>query len=338
MTVFSFAGAGWVSAVHGLALGTIAGTTIDTVASRTRERARERAAELGAVYAGYDALPGGADVVIVATNPGTHADHALRAAAGRAAAIIEKPLAASLDDADRIVDAASTGARFCYAENLLFAPVVGAALTEVAGLGPLTNLTVRALQARPTWGEYLRRSWGGGALFDLGPHPLALALRAARERVVAVSATVDGAADIEVDDHATVRLRFASGATATVEISWRATTPVWDLQAASANGVVRLDLLPDHSLERNGEPLPVPPLEATTYPPQLDLFGYRDQLVEAIAAFRAGESTTTSTVAFGRDVLEVICAGYASARDDGQWVDLPFTGDRSIAAVEHWLG
>jgi myo-inositol 2-dehydrogenase/D-chiro-inositol 1-dehydrogenase len=332
----SFAGAGWIAQVHALALGTLQGVTIGRVASRSRERARASATEMGVTYTTYDALPGGADVIIVATNPGTHAREALRAAAGGAAAIIEKPLCATLDDADAIVAAEVAGARYCYAENLLFAPVVSAANTEIAQIGSLSHLSARALQARPTWGSFLNRSWGGGVLFDLGVHPLALVMRAARSAVVSVTATLEGADDIEVDEWAQVQLGFESGATATVEASWRATTPVWDLQAASGDGVVRLDLLPDISLERNGEPVLVSGPDATEYPPQLDVFGYRDQLIEALAEFRAGRSASVSDAAFGRDVLDVVHAAYASAGLGGTPVPVPFGGRRDVDPIVHW--
>ena len=42
--------------------------------------------------------------------------------------------------------------------------------------------------------------------------------------------------------------------------------------------------------------------------------------------------------AFGRDVLELICAAYASAGRGGAWVALPFDGPRDRTPLELWLG
>ena len=53
------------------------------------------------------------------------------------------------------------------------------ALALTADLGPIEHLEVRALQGRPDWGDFLTAGWGGGVLFDLGVHPLAVALLAA---------------------------------------------------------------------------------------------------------------------------------------------------------------
>ena len=86
--------------------------------------------------------------------------------ASGAAAVVEKPLCTTLEDADRLVRVVEAGGMLTYAENLLFADTTSTALSEVAALGPLHHLTARALQPRPTWGDFTRRHWGGGVLFD----------------------------------------------------------------------------------------------------------------------------------------------------------------------------
>ncbi len=339
MTDWALAGAGWISAVHGLAIGALRDSRVVAVASRTQESAERRVAETGGRVVAYDELPAGADIVVVATPPARHAADALRAMAAGAAVVVEKPLCTTLADADRLVRVVESGGVLTYAENLLFSDAASTALSEVASLGPLRHLSARALQPRPTWGEFTRRHWGGGVLFDLGVHPLALVLRAARATPVSVSATFDASPDVEVEDHATVRLRFDSGLDAEVEVSWRDRTPVWDLQAASDTGVVRFDLLPEVALERDGEPVELPPLpqrdDAAQTPPQLDRFGYVEQLRDAEASWRAGRSSGISDVHLGRDILEIVCAASESART-GDPVDLPWTGSRDLTPIELW--
>ena len=339
MTDWALAGAGWISAVHGLAIRALPDSRVVAVASRTEESAQRRAAETGGRVVGYDDLPAGADIVVVATPPARHAADALRAMAAGAAVVVEKPLCTTLQDADRLVRVVDSGGVLTYAENLLFADATAAALSEAAGLGPLRHLSARALQPRPTWGEFTRRHWGGGVLFDLGVHPLALVLRAARATPVSVSATFDASPDVEVEDHARVQLRFDSGLAAEIEVSWRDPTPVWDLQAASDTGVVRFDLLPEVALERDGEPVESPPLpvrqDAAQTPPQLDRFGYVEQLRDAVAARRAGRASGISDVHLGRDVLEIVCAASESART-GDEVALPWTGARDQTPIQLW--
>lgn len=336
MTDYALAGAGWISAVHGLAVGAQRDGRVLAVASRTEAAASARAAEVGATVVAYEDLPAGADIVIVATPPARHAIDALRAMAGGAAAVVEKPLCATLDDADRLVRVVEAGGMLTYAENLLFAEPVSRALTEIATIGPLHHLTARALQPRPTWGDFTRRHWGGGVLFDLGVHPLALVRRAAaRATPVSVRATFDTSPDIEVEDRATVELRFDSGLIATIEVSWREESPVWDLQAASDDGVVWLGMLPEISLERSGEPVELTePLE-TDHPPQLEQFGYVDQLSDAEMSWRSGRSSAISDAHFGREMLELVCAASLAA-SDGSEVALPYRGPRDRTPVELW--
>lgn len=340
MTDWALAGAGWISAVHGLAVRALPGGRVVAVASRTEAAATERAAQTGGRVVSYAELPAGADIVVVATPPAHHAVDALRAMAAGAAVVVEKPLCTTLEDADRLTRVVEAGGMLTYAENLLFSDATATALSEVAGLGPLRHLTARALQSRPTWGEFTRRHWGGGVLFDLGVHPLALVLRAAGGAVpVGVRADFETSPDIEVEDRARVALRFDTDLTAEIEASWRERTPVWDLQAASDDGVVRFELLPQTSLERNGEPMALPPApepdDDDGIPPQLDELGYLGQLRDAEAAWRAGRSSSISDVHLGRQLLEVVCAAAVSARTDEE-VTLPFEGPRDRTPAELW--
>ena len=339
MTDWAIAGAGWISAIHGLAVRTLPGSRVVAVASRTEASALARVAETGGRAVSYEDLPAGADIVVVATPPARHATDALRAMAAGAAVLVEKPLCTTLGDADRLVRVVEAGGLLTYAENLLFADATAAALSELAGLGALRHLSARALQPRPTWGDFTRRHWGGGALFDLGVHPLALVLRVARTTPVAVSARFDSAPDIEVEDHAEVSLRFDSGLVAEIEVSWRNPTGVWDLQAASDSGAVRFELLPDVALERNGEPVALPPLPQRgpddPAPPQLDRYGYVEQLRDTEASWRSGRASTVSGVHLGRDLLEIVCAAAESART-GDEVALPWTGPRDRTPIDLW--
>lgn len=331
----AFAGAGWIAAVHGLAAKQL-GLEITAVASRTDDKAKQMAARMGAVACTYDELPAGGEVVVVCSAPQCHTEHALHAIERGAAVVIEKPLCTTLVDADTLVEAEANGARIGYAENLAYAPIVQRTLEEIHALGALQHLEVRTVQSRPTWGDFLTETWGGGALFDLGVHPLAIAMLAARSPVSAVSCRLEGAADHPTDEHGEVRLEFASGLHATVLASWRGgEMPEWSAQAASSTGAVRSELLPSQLLERNGEEVALPPPTGSI--PQLNQFGYVAQLDAFLASFSA-RTRPQMDAAFGRDVLEVVCAAYASARLEGAQEALPFTGPRDRTPLQLWKG
>ena len=332
----AFAGAGMISVVHAMS-ASLAGLDVVAVASRSPERARERADQVGARACRYADLPAGADAVVVATPPSCHADDAIAAMEAGAAVLMEKPLTTTLADADRVVEAAErTGRPLVYAENLVFAPVVQQAVALARTLGPLRHVSVRALQPRPDWGGFLEPSWGGGVLFDLGVHPVAVALLlAGDDPAVAVSARLERGEGIEVDDHAVVELHTESSLRISVEASWRHPTTVWDLQAAGDVGVVRAELQPGLLLEHNGDPVPT---AATTEgaDPRLEGLGYVTQLGVLADALQGGPPVFGAR--FGRQVLDVVTAAHQSAHDDGAPTALPFAGPRDRTPWELWTG
>jgi predicted dehydrogenase len=334
MVALAFAGAGFVTAIHGLAAEAQPDLRVVHVASRSTRSAQRRAAQTGGVACSYDDLPGGADVVVVATPPALHRREAERAVAGAAVALVEAPLAATLDDADRLV-AAAQGGRVGYAENLVHSPAVVEAVAACRRLGSLTHLELRFAQGRPDWGDHLEPSWGGGALFDLGVHPIALALLvAAPARVTAVEARLLGGAGLELDDDATLTLAFDSGLTAQVRVTWRAPAPTWEAQAASPQGAVRLELVPHTSVEVNGVPVALPSPPPGLASPQLHHLGYVAQLEALTADIDAGRPPTPGAQ-LGRRVLDIVCAAYASART-GREETVPFTGPRDRTPLQLW--
>lgn len=335
----AFAGAGWIAAVHGDAIAQVGGASIVAVASRDPQRALESAERLGAVACTYADLPAGADAVIVCTPPALHAEQALAAMAASAAVLVEKPLCATLAEADALVAATEAGGRLAYGENLVAAPVIAAALEHVAQLGGVDLLEVRALQARPGWGSFLTEAWGGGVLFDLGVHPLAVALLlAAPARPVEVRATLEAGDDHPVDEHADVSIAFDTGLVARVICSWRepADAVTWDAQVSAPDGVVRVELLPEVRLERNGVGVPLP-RAPEGIPPLLAELGYAQQM-EAFVGDVAARRAPELSAAFGRSVLDLVCAAYWSAGRGSAWVELPFDGPRDQPPIRLWRG
>jgi predicted dehydrogenase len=335
VTSLAFAGAGWVTAVHGLAASGIGDLAVVHVASRTPRSAKRRADQVGAVPCRYDELPGGADAVLVATPPRLHLREAKRAAEGGAAVLVEAPLATTLAAADELVGLAQQGAQVAYGENLVHSPGVAEAVRVVRDMGQLTFLEVRLAQGRPDRRSHLASGWGGGALFDLGSHAIAVALLlAAPARVVEVEADVIGDDDLVVDDDADITLTFDTGLRAQVRATWRAAAPSWDAQAASADGAVRLELVPDPTVEVNGVALRLPHAPAGLVSPQLHHLGYVAQLATLAADVETGRPPRCGP-AFGRLVLDIVCAAYTSARR-GKPEAVPFTGRRDRTPHSLW--
>jgi myo-inositol 2-dehydrogenase/D-chiro-inositol 1-dehydrogenase len=252
------------------------------------------------------------------------------------AVAVEKPLCTTLADADAMVaDAERNDNRLLYAENLAYAPVVATMIALAPTLGPPHHLEVRVINPRPHWGDFLTEEWGGGALFDLGVHPLAMAmLLAAPATVTGVEATLDGARDHGTDEHAEVRLHFDSGLVADVVASWRGgPLPLWDAEVASATGVLRAELFPQPSLEHDGAPVALP--ASPSAPRPIVDYGYRGQL-EAFWADVDAHRAPSMDAAFGRRVLDIVCAAYTSARHGAARQSVPFAGSRKTTPLMLW--
>ncbi|MBS1837599.1 MAG: Gfo/Idh/MocA family oxidoreductase [Actinobacteria bacterium] len=342
-TTVALAGAGAIATVHALA-APAAGCRVVAVASAGSSSARHLAGSLdeehrhGVKRVEVADLPARADLLVVAAPPRSHAELALQGLAAGADVLVEKPFTATLDEADRLVLAASTadGPFLRCAENLLHAPFWGVLAAHRTGMGALQHLSARTLQPPPTWGHFAEPLSAGGVLFDLGPHALALVIALAAEPVVAVSGSLSSTRADGADDDASVRLRFGSGLEATVEVSWTAPTVEWSLQAASADAVARVELSPELLVELDGEAVPVPDRVPGLVDPALERMGYVGQLRDMAAGVQGARPVAGQTPEAARAVLEVICAAYASAGAGGDEITLPFAGDRSRTPMQLW--
>jgi myo-inositol 2-dehydrogenase/D-chiro-inositol 1-dehydrogenase len=333
-------GAGMVAGVHAAACQALE-WRVAAVASRSAARAADLAARVHARATSFEDLLAErrGDIAIVATPPAAHVDAAVALLETGYHVVVEAPLACTLAEADRLIEAEErVGRPVLYSEHLAAAPTVDALLVRVGGIGALTHLSARATQAPPSWrpDDGIDANWGGGALFDLGVHPVGLTLRTAAEsgagRPVSLTAVIIDAGTRH--EHGTIKLRFESGLVATVTARWQpGSTPDWDLQASSAGAVLRAELYPSPTLEHNGDPVALgPPLRAGG-PSLVDDYGYAPQLKRFWTNIRTGRPVP-ATSRLGRQVLDVICAAHWSAGRDAIDVPLPFTGPRDRTPAE----
>lgn len=211
---------------------------------------RERAAEaFGAkTYADAEALFADPDVqlVVVSTPNNLHATHAIAAMEAGKDVVCEKPMCATLDEADQMVAAAErTGQLLTVYHNRRWDADFRMlkALVERDLLGDLLTLDSRIYMAAELWGLWgsygvpeFRPQWrteaayAGGYLADWGPHMVDQCLHLVGEWPVSVTGSLRS--DIwcdEVDDYYSARLVFPSGLLVTLEASnnGRLAPPRW---------------------------------------------------------------------------------------------------------------
>lgn len=165
------------------------------------------------------------DVVVVLTESGLHAHHAIELAPYGAHVMVEKPMALTLDDADAMIEACDNhGVKlFVVKQNRFNLPVVQLRKAlEEGRFGKLIMGTVRVRWCRPQ-AYYDQDSWrgtwayDGGVLTNQASHHVDLLewMLGDVESVFAKSKTA--LVDIEAEDTAVVILKFRNGALGVIE-------------------------------------------------------------------------------------------------------------------------
>ncbi|HEU4699648.1 MAG TPA: NAD-dependent epimerase/dehydratase family protein [Gemmatimonadales bacterium] len=193
-------GAGLISDLHIQGVRQLDVARLVAVVDADRERAAAKAAQYGipGVYTALDAMLAAErpDVVHVLTPPATHADLCVAALEAGADVYVEKPMALTVADCDRMVEAAArTGRRLCVGHSLVFDPLMRQALAALrAGeIGDVVHAAaVYCFDPRRIPG-YNSKGWyrrlGGGFVEDLAAHPASLLLRVLGDPTRITSAT-----------------------------------------------------------------------------------------------------------------------------------------------------
>ncbi|MBD3235388.1 MAG: gfo/Idh/MocA family oxidoreductase [Candidatus Eisenbacteria bacterium] len=226
---FALIGCGKISNKHLHVLDQLAGARAAVLYDRDPQRAhaQQKKAPEARVARDLDAVLGDPQVgaVTICTPSGAHAELAMAAARAGKHVIVEKPLALTLEDADRMIDACdAAGVKlFVVKQNRYNRPVVAARRALEAGrFGRLFLGGARVLWHRDQGyydAEPWRGTWAqdGGVCANQAAHHIDLLLWFMGD-VVSVFATGSTVLhDIETEDTATVLLRFRHGATATLQ-------------------------------------------------------------------------------------------------------------------------
>ena len=287
---FGLVGTGhWAKITQAPALASLPGSTLSAVWGRNVDAAGALAAEYGATaFPDVGVFLDAVDAVAFAVPPNVQAPLAIRAAEAGKHLLLEKPIALTLDDSDKLVAAVdASGVASVVFFTLRFSTDIRAWLADQharggwSGGGWSGGVAVwlgSALQPDSPFNTPWRREKGG--LWDLGPHVLSL-LWACLGPVTSVSA-VAGAADVT---HLVLGHESGASSTATVTLSAPA--------VASGNnlfvwGEAGRSVMPS---------TPFDPVQAL-----------RTAAAELVASASMARPEHPCDVSFGREVLRVLAA------------------------------
>ncbi|MUW13844.1 gfo/Idh/MocA family oxidoreductase [Halorubrum sp. CBA1125] len=195
------------------------------------------------------------DAVLITTPNRFHEEYALSALDAGLDVLLEKPLAHTLESAERIVEAAREAEGFCMVgfNNRFAEPVqVIKHYQDEGRFGETTHVEANYVRRRGVPG---RGSWftsnevaGGGALIDIGVHAIDLALYFLdHPEIVEVSGETrsefggrddyafvhmwgddNGGDGFDVEDSASAFIRDADGNTVSLEVAWATNRPTTD--------------------------------------------------------------------------------------------------------------
>ena len=343
MIRFGLVGCGNIAWRHSHLLGTgqIEGGVLSAVCDVDFARASDLAKKFGVLaFDNFDDMMTSADldVVVVLTPSGMHAEHVTRLAEYGKDIMVEKPMALTIDDADRMIAACDMfGCRLFVIKQCRFHSPVQALKGAITSgkLGRITLGTVRVRWARhasyyedATW----RGTWSmdGGVLTNQASHHLDLLewLIGDVESVFARGTTA--LADIEAEDTAVVLLKFKSGALGVVEAT-TATRPVGlegSISVLGTNGSVVVGGMAANELTTwSFEDHPIDDKTAFdefgVNPQNLHGYGHKAYYDHVVSCIKSGGPNLVDGFQ-GRKSVELINAIYESV-ETGKEVSIRFT-------------
>jgi UDP-N-acetyl-2-amino-2-deoxyglucuronate dehydrogenase len=347
---FGISGAGTIGAVHTEALEGLEDARLVAVAAAREVTGRNLAEAHGAEWhAGFEEMLArpDVDVIILCTPSGLHPDQAVAAAHAGKHVITEKPMAVTLEGADRMIRACreagvALSVIFQYRYNRDALRLKRAVEAGLFGSPVLGNAFVHWHRTQAYYEESggWRGTWaldGGGALMNQSIHAVDL-LQWILGPVESVCGYADTLAhDIEAEDTASAALRFASGALGVIQgtTSAHEDSPLRiEIRGTEGGATFEGSRLTVWRPGREEEVLTPRDLESLPESRAGEPLGiaHRRQLKEILAALREGRELPVPGEE-ARKPIEIILGIYQSAAS-GERVTFPLKPEPSATRAE----
>ena len=289
-------------------------------ASRDRSRARAycRAFEGAGYFGSYEeaAADPRVEAMYFCTPHHLHLEHALIAARSAKHIMVEKPIARTVEEGERIVSAArEAGVKLMVAENFRYMPAVRRS-RELITQGAIGKVRLVQIQEESNFSfegwRTNRELMGGGVLIDGGIHSIDMLidLGGTPEEVYA-SSLPRAAGGLEGEDGTVLMARLRGGATGLINHAWGVSRSSWKLWVAVSGTRGRIFFKPRSptmTLETDGEKRKLRFSE--------DVSGIGSMVREFRDCIREDRPALTSGEEGLRDLRVVLCA-YESAENRG---------------------
>ena len=245
---FGVAGAGVMGRNHARVLSDIRDLELTHVFDPDAVTAEGGAAAYGAkpVTTAEAFVDAGLDAAVVATPNRTHADLAVALLENGVHVLVEKPIAATVEDARRIIDAAKANDRILMVGQVeRFNPAVEAVKRAIDGDDVISIQITRVGPFPPRMGEV-------GVVIDLAVHDIDIIRHLTDSEIVEVQPQL-ARTKAEREDTALLQFRLANGTIAHITTNWVTPYKVRTLQVATMNRFVVADLITRQVTEYFGQ-------------------------------------------------------------------------------------
>jgi len=333
---FGILGCGMIANMHAQAIESIEDAELIGVSDPVEASAKAFSEKYGvAVYKDYDTMLNDPeiDIVCICTPSGFHASGALEALKYQKHVVLEKPMALTTEDADKIVEASKeSGCLLTVISQLRFQEDIQKVkqLVEEGAFGKLAFCDLYMKYWRdPEY--YASSSWkgtfkfdGGGALMNQGIHGVDLIHYIAGNAKVIKGKVKTLFHDIEVEDVATAVMEFDNGALGVIEGSTCAAGG-FDrrIEIIGTKGYAILVEGKIEKMEIDGKEVAqevntaVGGKRSSSDPTALQYEGHATQIRNLIRAIR-GEEPLLIDATEGRKAVKTICDIYKSSAMDNK--------------------
>jgi predicted dehydrogenase len=187
--VVGMIGTGFIAELFAEAVAEVPGVSLGAVCGRDEAKANQFALRYGIPLVCRDvaelAVADGVEAVYIASPNSLHAEHATHMLAAGRHVLVEKPMALTSDQAERMALAAKKAGRLLVqAYRAAFEPNIAAIRTAVAGIRSVRRAVFIKDQYSSRFDAYkagrlppaFDPAFGGGSIMDLGFYPVALAV------------------------------------------------------------------------------------------------------------------------------------------------------------------
>jgi len=188
------------------------------------------------------------EAVSICTPTISHADITLNALAAGKHTLVEKPMANSIEEANKIISSANQNHRYLmigFVER--FNPAVTAAINVVSSneIGEVILAHARRVSRRP------RRIGDVGIIKDLAIHDIDITLQLFKKEPIQDVYAVAGSISHKFEDYANIIIRFTGNKNAFIETNWLTPRKIRRLIVTGTEGTLNIEYIPQEITVEN---------------------------------------------------------------------------------------